>query len=119
MPEPENRSSELSFRERVLKVVAAIPEGRVVSYGGVAILAGSPRAARGVGSVLNAHGGDVPWWRVVNGSGRVAPARPKHAARLQQSLLEDEGVRFTAGQIDFDRFGWVPEATPGADPLRC
>jgi methylated-DNA-protein-cysteine methyltransferase-like protein len=117
--EPESRSDDPSFRERVLQVVAAIPEGRVVSYGGVAILAGSPRAARGVGSVLNAHGGDVPWWRVVNGSGRVAPTRPRHAARLQRSLLEAEGVRFSEGQIDFDRFGWTGEAITGAGPPRC
>lgn len=118
-PEPRSRSNDRSFRERVLEVVAAIPEGRVVSYGGVAILAGSPRAARGVGSVLNAHGGDVPWWRVVNGSGRVAPTRPRHAARLQRSLLEAEGVRFSEGQIDLDRFGWTGETASAGDRSRC
>ncbi|NIP93501.1 MAG: hypothetical protein GWO24_08625, partial [Akkermansiaceae bacterium] len=94
----------------------SIPEGRVLSYGGVAILAGNPRAARGVGSVLNAHGAEVPWWRVVNGSGRVAPARPRHAALLQRSLLEAEGVRFVADRIDLDRFAWVPPPPRGAGP---
>lgn len=119
MPEPVQRSSDVGFRERVLEVVAAIPSGRVLSYGAVAILAGNPMAARGVGSVLNAHGGDVPWWRVVNASGRVAPARPRPAARLQQSLLEAEGVRFAAGRIDLDRFGWTGEKDPEADLPQC
>ena len=93
------------FRERVLAVIEAIPEGRVLSYGAVAILAGRPRAARGVGSVLSAHGETLPWWRVIQGTGGIAE-RP--TARLQRSLLETEGVRFIDGLVDLDRFGWVP-----------
>lgn len=35
-----------SFPQRVWQIVAAIPEGYVTTYGDVAKLAGSPRAAR-------------------------------------------------------------------------
>ena len=41
-----------SFPQRVWQIVAAIPEGYVTTYGDVAKLAGSPRAARQVGGVL-------------------------------------------------------------------
>ncbi|EKM6354523.1 MGMT family protein, partial [Cronobacter sakazakii] len=41
-----------TFPQRVYQIVAAIPEGCVTTYGEVARLAGSPRAARQVGGVL-------------------------------------------------------------------
>ena len=101
------------FKERVLAVIEAIPEGKVLSYGAVAILAGRPRAARGVGSVLSAHGETLPWWRVIQSTGAIA-GRP--TARLQRSLLEAEGVRFVDDRVDLDLFGWVPSsAGPGTN----
>ncbi len=41
-----------NFRERILQCVSKIPKGKVVSYGQVAAICGSPRAARQVGQVL-------------------------------------------------------------------
>ena len=57
-----------SFPQRVWQIVAAIPEGYVTTYGDVAKLAGSPRAARQVGGVLKRlpEGSTLPWHRVVN-----------------------------------------------------
>lgn len=43
-----------SFPQRVYQIMAAIPEGHVTTYGDIALLAGSPRAARQVGACLNA-----------------------------------------------------------------
>ena len=43
-----------SFASRVLKVVRAIPRGKVASYGQCAALAGSPNKARQVGKLLRA-----------------------------------------------------------------
>ncbi|MDR0499326.1 MAG: MGMT family protein, partial [Holophagales bacterium] len=37
-----------SFRDSVLRIVALVPEGKLVSYGQVAAMAGYPRAARQV-----------------------------------------------------------------------
>ncbi|MET0713520.1 MAG: MGMT family protein [Mycetocola sp.] len=56
------------FVDGVLDVVAAIPPGRVMSYGQVAATIGS-RSARGVGRVMAHHGNEVPWWRVVRAGG--------------------------------------------------
>ena len=41
-----------TFPQRVWQIVASIPEGYVATYGDIAQLAGSPRAARQVGGVL-------------------------------------------------------------------
>lgn len=97
------------FKDRVYAVVCQVPPGRVTSYGDVAALVGSPRAARGVGAALHAlpHGTSVPWWRVVNRSGRLTI--PPHYGRraLQRALLADEGVTFgPEGGIDLDRCAW-------------
>ena len=40
------------FTARVLSVVRRIPPGRVATYGDVAALAGRPRAARAVGTIM-------------------------------------------------------------------
>jgi methylated-DNA-protein-cysteine methyltransferase related protein len=97
------------FTERVYRTVRRVPRGQVVSYGGVAAILGSPRAARGVGHALHAlpDGSDVPWWRVVNRNGEISIRGAVHAARLQRVLLEAEGVSFDErGRIDWRRFGW-------------
>ena len=101
-----------SFSQRVLRVVRRIPPGRVVSYGGVAAILGTPRAARGVGRVLAGlgDGTTVPWWRVVNRNGEISIKDPRRGAALQRMLLESEGVRFDrSGRIDWKRWGWDPD----------
>ena len=52
--------------QRMARIVAAIPAGRVATYGQVAALAGNPRAARQVAWTLRAYAGrGLPWHRVV------------------------------------------------------
>lgn len=84
-----------SFRDAVLEVVASVPRGHLVTYGEVAAEAGRPGAARAVGTVLARDGGEVPWWRVVPASGRLAP----HLAERQAAALAAEGVVVVAGRI--------------------
>jgi methylated-DNA-protein-cysteine methyltransferase related protein len=108
------------FTERVYDTVRRVPRGLVVSYGGVAAMLGSPRAARGVGHALHAlpDHSDVPWWRVVNRNGEISLRGAIHAVRLQRALLEAEGVTFDrAGRIDWRRFGW-DGVTPSASGSR-
>ena len=100
------------FTRRVYAVVAAIPPGRILSYGDVAAMAGRPRAPRAVGGALSAlpDDRDVPWWRVVSSTGRISTSSIHHVAQVQRALLKDEGVVFSAGgRIDWDRFGWSAE----------
>lgn len=82
------------FQTAVAEVVAAIPPGTVMTYGEVAAEAGFPGAARGVGGVLQAVD-DLPWWRVVNGAGRLVPGLERRHAEL----LRREGVRVDGGRV--------------------
>lgn len=96
------------FTRKVYRIVCKCPPGKVVSYGGVAVLAGKPRAARAVGAVLRdlPDGSPVPWWRVVNSSGAISK-RPNHGPLIQRKLLLKEGVKFDrSGRIDWETFGW-------------
>ena len=99
------------FRERVLSIVEAVPRGNVVTYGQVALLAGSPRAARQVGMVLHGlrEADEVPWQRVINAQGKISTYRIG-SGELQRALLEAEGVEFDSeGRVDLGRFRWDPD----------
>ncbi len=107
--------------ERIWKAVAAIPRGRVASYGGIARRAGLPRRARLVGHALKVAPDalKLPWHRVVNAQGRISLPAGSKAHRLQRRLLEAEGVRFVNGRVnraardaeaDLDAFLWRPRA---------
>ena len=100
-----------AFSEQVYAWVRRIPPGRIINYGGVAALAGKPRAARGVGYALShlPPETDVPWWRVVNRRGAISTSRVAGTAQRQQALLEREGVEFDdKGEASWKRFGWDP-----------
>ena len=105
------------FRKAVLEIVPLIPPGKVTSYGAVAAMAGQPRAARGVGWILNnlPPDTDLPWWRVVNVSGGLSTFKlHAGAGHLQRAQLESEGVPFDApgaqGKVTGDGWWWKPEA---------
>lgn len=80
------------FISRVLDVVAAIPRGRVMSYGDVAATLGS-RAARAVGTVMSHYGTDVPWWRVVRASGH--PPIDHESRALEHYRAESTPLRWS------------------------
>ncbi len=100
-----------SFFDQVYLVVKQIPPGKVASYGQVAAILGSPRAARTVGwalaSLRENNENDVPWQRVINSQGRVSIRNMRHGVEEQQALLEAEGVEFDPrGYVNWHRFGW-------------
>jgi len=80
------------FSETVFRAVRAIPRGQVRSYAQVALYAGRPGAARGVGHELKGlpeqRQRDVPWWRVIRSDGTLAP----FVAHEQAKRLRSEGV---------------------------
>lgn len=100
-----------TFTMRVVKVIKAIPEGAVFTYGGVAALAGNHRAARQVVRVLHtcSRKEKLPWHRVVNKAGRIA-LKEQQGFERQKELLEREGIEVDeGGYIDFSRYLWQPE----------
>ncbi|EAM7071325.1 MGMT family protein [Salmonella enterica] len=97
-----------TFPQRVWQIVASIPKGFVTTYGDVARLAGSPRAARQVGGVLKRlpESSTLPWHRVVNRHGVISLTGPD-LQRQRQALLAEGVVVSGNGQIDLQRYRWV------------
>lgn len=100
------KTREQDSQGRILEVVRRITKGRVCSYGEVARLAGLPRRARLVGTILKTTTARVPWQRVVNAQGRIVFPIGSDAHRRQRALLEREGVQFIGARIDLNRYGW-------------
>lgn len=88
--------AEQSVFERIYNVVKRIPEGRVATYGQVAMAAGNPRWARVVGYALHSNPDPerIPCYRVVNRDGRVSPAFVFGGQNVQIEMLKSDGVRF-------------------------
>jgi alkylated DNA nucleotide flippase Atl1 len=101
------------YVEAVLRVVEAIPPGRVMSYGAIAeyLGRGGPRQ---VGAVMASYGGPVPWWRVVRADG-TPPACDDGEARARylaegtplRGRLDDGTTR-----IDMAAASWSPGGAP-------
>jgi len=96
-----------SFPQRVWQIVASIPEGTVTTYGEIARLAGSPRAARQVGGVLKRlpEGSNLPWHRVVNRLGVISLTGPD-LQRQRQALLSEGVIVSGKGEIDLAMYRW-------------
>lgn len=95
--------------EKIYEVVCNIPEGKVATYGLVAMLAGNPRWARVVGYALhnNPAPGVIPCHRVVNREGRVADSFAFGGKDIQRQMLENEGIVFEKdGHIDLNKYLW-------------
>lgn len=106
--------AERGFRRAVYAAVALIPAGRVLGYGHVATLLGSPRAARQVGYALAAlePGTDVPWWRVVRSDGTIALQGDPGRGPEQARRLAAEDVAVHDWRVDMAARRW----DPGLDP---
>ena len=102
-------SERANFSEQVYEYVAQIPPGRVMTYGQLAALCGSPRAARIVGGIAHFGPEELPWHRVVNKQGGLAGAFPggrtEHARRLSE-----EGVEIRQNYtVDVGALLWWPQ----------
>ena len=79
------------FRARVLSIVRRIPPGRVATYGDVAALAGAPRAARAVGTVMRkCRDPRVPCHRVIAAGGGLGGYGA--FLHVKRDLLRAEGL---------------------------
>ncbi|KAA9000049.1 MGMT family protein [Affinibrenneria salicis] len=96
-----------TFRQRVFQIVAAIPRGQVTTYGDIAQMAGSSRAARQVGGVLKRlpQGSRLPWHRVINRKGELS-LQGEDFQRQRQALLAEDIEVDAQGRIDLNRFRW-------------
>ncbi|MBR4123232.1 MAG: methylated-DNA--[Clostridia bacterium] len=101
----------MSVFEKIYTVVSKIPEGKVATYGQIAMLAGNPHLARVVGYALHVNPSPfiIPCHRVVNREGRIAESFAFGGGDAQRVLLEKEGIVFEAdGHIDLKKYLWQP-----------
>ncbi|MFP5107210.1 MGMT family protein [Neobacillus sp. C211] len=99
------------FTENVVEIIRSIPEGKVATYGQIAGLAGSPRAARQVVRALHSMSKRhrLPWHRVINAKGQIA-LLDDESYNEQRLSLEAEGVEIGLnGVIDLERYQWKPQ----------
>ena len=109
------KDRDIRFKDSVFETVARIPEGRVATYGQIALLAGRPGAARAVGNALHTNDDPVrvPCHRVVDACGRPGANYGLGGPVIQRRRLEDEGVVFSEnGSVDLTRYGIVIENHP-------
>jgi O-6-methylguanine DNA methyltransferase len=86
------------FRARVLAVVRRIPAGRVATYGDVALLAGTPRAARAVGTVMRrCRDPRVPCHRVIAAGGGLGGYGA--FLHVKRDLLRAEGLEVGVARV--------------------
>lgn len=97
--------------ERIWATIRDIPPGCVASYGQIAEIAGVPRGARQVGYALRQlpQGHDLPWFRVILASGRIAFEKGSDGFNEQSKRLIMEDVAILEGRIDMQKYRWQPD----------
>ncbi len=97
-----------AVRAAIRRTIAAIPPGRVASYGEIALRSGLAGRARLVGRVLRdaPDGQALPWFRVLRADGRIAFPPGSKGFREQVRRLAAEGVLVRNGRVDLARHGW-------------
>ncbi len=101
----DNDTSHL-FKQAVYTELAAIPPGKVASYGRVAENAGFQGYSRHVGRCLKNLPNDskLPWHRVLRASGEIAFPKGSSKYNQQRQRLEEEGIVFRSGKVPKDFF---------------
>ncbi|MDT8861248.1 MGMT family protein [Alkalihalobacillus sp. MEB130] len=98
------------FTERVLKIILHIPKGKVMTYGQVANLAGSPKAARQVVRILHSMSKkhQLPWHRLVNSKGEIS-IKNEELLFIQKMSLEAEEVKVENDKVNLDVYQFNPQ----------
>jgi len=98
------------FRLLVERVIREIPQGKVLTYGGVAKAAGYPGRSRMVARILQ-RGFGLPWQRVLGAGGEIKLRGD--SAMEQRFRLQSEGVRFRGRRVDMKSCEWKPGLSKG------
>jgi len=91
--------------QSVYNLVSNIPLGKVATYGQLASSVGNPRAARGIGKILNKNPRPiiVPCHRVVRSDGHIGGYM--YGKERKISLLLNEGIPIVNDLIkDFEKY---------------
>ncbi len=106
----KSKRTKEDFFDKVYKVVAKIPYGRVATYGDIAEACGIRSSARTVGWALNgAKDSGLPCHRVVNRFGALTGKMHWGDPNLMEDLLRSEGIEFDKdGCVILEKYLWKP-----------
>ena len=86
----DRHSKTTNFSQKVMAIVAKIPQGKVMTYKQVAIFASSPNAYRTVGNILKKnYDRKIPCHRVIRSDGDIG--QYNRGAIKKKELLKSEG----------------------------
>jgi methylated-DNA-protein-cysteine methyltransferase-like protein len=96
------------LKAMIRQQIAAIPRGKVATYGQIARLCGYPGYARYVGSILKQlpQSTLLPWQRVINAKGQIAFPPGSEACQIQRDRLQQEGIAFEGDTVSLRRYQW-------------
>lgn len=109
--ENEANLSTMDFTSEVIRLIKAIPRGKVATYGQIAHLTGLYPSVRRVVWILHScsEKEKLPWHRVINSKGTIS-LKPGKGYEKQKELLLEEGIVFNKkDHIDLDHFLWEPD----------
>lgn len=97
--------------KKVYEYLLKIPNGKVVTYGQIAIYLGNPRLARVVGNILhnNPDENKYPCYKVVNAKGRLAPSFVFGGMDKQKEKLQADGIEVKDDMVDLSKYQWNGE----------
>ena len=100
------------FKSQVMAVIAAIPEGRVTTYGTIArhLRITARQVAYVLATFTREESKRLPWFRVVAANGFVSTTKLVSVGRRQIARLRAEGVAVTPRNKveDFRVIAWSP-----------
>lgn len=98
------------LKDKVYALTCKIPKGKVATYGQLAKLAGSPKAARAVGMFMrtNPDAPRTPCHRVVASDGKLTGYSTGKGIPTKKKMLITEGVKFKGGKVDLSLSLWNP-----------
>lgn len=97
--------------DNIINIIKNIPEGKVATYGQIAVIAGSPYYARQVAWILHSLSKkeNLPWHRVINSKGEIS-LKSGQGFEEQKHLLEIEGISFINNKVNLNEYLWNPIA---------
>lgn len=95
-------------RQAVYDYLAAIPAGKVVTYGMIARHLGNEKWARAVGRILheNPDGVKYPCYKVVSAGGRLSGSYAFGGLEQQRRLLRRDDIEVVGDKVDLKRYKW-------------
>lgn len=100
----------MTFRDTVYQLIRQIPPGKVATYGQIAALVGSPKAARAIGMCMrtNPDAPRTPCHRIVASDGSLTGYSAEGGVPSKKALLQQEGVLFKGDKVDLRQSLWQP-----------